>query len=196
MGGKAEILAIRSDGGSLRRITTHPGNDVVPNWSHDGKWIYFTSDRTGDFQIWKVSSAGESPSSPAIQITSGGGIRAVESFDGNYLYFSKGRGKPGLWRRSLRETKNAQEEPVLPLLQEWGWWALARDRIYYFEEQGPATLLKEFDPSHRTTRLVNEIRGPVFGAAPSIAVRFDGRHIVYSKIDSDNSDIMLVENFR
>jgi Tol biopolymer transport system component/DNA-binding winged helix-turn-helix (wHTH) protein len=192
----ADIWVIRSDGGAPRRITTHAADDFVPSWSKDGRWIYFASARGGEFQIWKVPRAGESPSGPAVQVTTGGGFRAFESFDGGYLYFSKGRGKPGLWRRALGTSPNRSEEPVLPSLQSWGWWTLAPNGIYFLEEQGGIISLKHFDPSRRATVLVTQLPALVIDASPAMTARFDGRSIVYVQIDSGNSDIMLVENFR
>ena len=39
------IWMIDADGGTPRRLTTQAGDEHVPTWSHDGRWIYFTSDR-------------------------------------------------------------------------------------------------------------------------------------------------------
>jgi TolB protein len=46
----------------LSRITTDPGIDTEPVWSKDGQSIYFTSDRAGGPQIYKVGiGAGDKP---------------------------------------------------------------------------------------------------------------------------------------
>ena len=39
-------------------------------------------------------------------------------------------------------------------------------------------------------------RGRAFGSSPGVAVSPDGRWILYSQIDQNDNDIMLVENFR
>ena len=190
-----DIWKIRSDGGAPRRLTSHPAN-VVPSWSRDGQWIYFASNRSGEFQIWKVPSEGESASHPAVQMTTGGGIRAIESFDRKYLYFSKGRGQQGLWRRALGETLARTEEPIFPALQNWGWWTLVPNGIYFVEQQDENALLKYFDPSRGTTRLLSRLPGQVIIASPALTASSDGKHVVYVQIDPGSSDIMLVENFR
>src|SRR2546422_4241172 len=50
---------------TLFPYTTLFRSNNVPTWSRDGKWIYFSSNRTGSWQIWKVPSVGGS----AIQVT-------------------------------------------------------------------------------------------------------------------------------
>lgn len=169
----------------------------MPSWSLDGKSIYFASDQSGEFQIWRVPAAtGERPSHPAIQVTRGGGFRAFESPDGNYLYYAKGRGKTGLWRRNPLDGK---EEPVLESLQQWGWWALARKSIYFFElprSVHSQVHLKAFDIAERRTRELGTVRYPVMSATPAIAVSRDGRHLAYTQINSTEADIMLMANVR
>jgi Tol biopolymer transport system component/DNA-binding winged helix-turn-helix (wHTH) protein len=193
--GNGDIWAVRADGGAPRRITTHPAEDDSPSWSRDGAWIYFASARGGAFQIWKAPRTGESPANRAVQVTTGGGFRAIESFDGKYLYFSKGRGIPGLWRRALARA-DGREEPVLPSLQSWGWWTLAQNGIYFLEELGGTISLKHHDPAGGATVMITQLPTRVIDASPAITARLDGRSIVYVQIDSGSSDVMLVENFR
>jgi len=200
--GNADIFVVRADGGKPRRITTHSAEDVVPNWSRDGRWIYFMSTRSGAQQIWKVpAQTGESPAAPAVQVTQGGGMNAVESADSKYLYYVKARGTKGLWRKDLT-TPNGREEPVLVSLQLWGWWALAPKGVYFLEQpdsrfgESGRVHLKFLDlSSNRVTELAT-IDKPVSPGTSSIAVSRDGLHLLYSQIERCGSDIMLIENFR
>jgi len=41
-----------------RRLTDHPGNDNEPQWSPDGKWLWFLSSRSGSRQVWRVRPDG------------------------------------------------------------------------------------------------------------------------------------------
>ena len=45
-GAKEDIYSISANGGSPRRLTTNPAEDKLPYWSHDGRWIYFSSTRS------------------------------------------------------------------------------------------------------------------------------------------------------
>jgi dipeptidyl aminopeptidase/acylaminoacyl peptidase len=195
-----QIFVIGADGGTPRRLTTSFGENCAPSWSRDGKSIYFGSSRSGDFQVWKVSvRSGETPSQPAVQITQGGGFRAFESADGKYLYYAKGRGKRGLWRRSLPSTPASTEEPVLESLQEWGWWSLTGHIIYFLElppSVDPRVQLKALDLADNRIREITRVPYPVARETPAIAASQDGQHVVYVQIGSSDAHIMLVENFR
>lgn len=41
-----------------RRLTSHPENDGSAQWSADGRFIYFTSSRSGSSQVWRLDLNG------------------------------------------------------------------------------------------------------------------------------------------
>ena len=53
-----DIYAISSDGGQEKRLTTTDGREDGPEFSPDGQYIYFNSDRTGKMQIWRMRPDG------------------------------------------------------------------------------------------------------------------------------------------
>lgn len=63
--GGGNIFAIPVDGGGEKALTTGNGISDDPDYSADGKWIYFNSDRGGSMQIWKMRPDG----SGAEQVT-------------------------------------------------------------------------------------------------------------------------------
>src|SRR5439155_14465712 len=69
------------------RLTDNPATDAIPSWSRDGRTLYFCSNRTGRYEIWKIAAEGGG----ATQVTFGGGFSAVESPDAKYLYYSQTR---------------------------------------------------------------------------------------------------------
>jgi Tol biopolymer transport system component len=194
--GNPDIWAVHADGGAPRRITERLDEDVVPSWSHDGKWIYFASNRSGTFQIWKAQAAGESPSQPAVQVTSGGGFHAIETGDGKYLYFRKGRGQPGLWRLAIGDHAGSHVEAVMPSLQPWGWWTLAQSGLFFFERNGNITSLMLSGLAGGARRQLAEFPEQIEETTPAITVSADGRHVVYTQSKPESADIILVENFR
>ena len=67
-GDEFDIYTIGIEGGEETRLTFGEGRNDGPDFSPDGKWIYFNSSRTGLTQIWRVPAAGGA----AERITDGG----------------------------------------------------------------------------------------------------------------------------
>jgi Tol biopolymer transport system component len=56
--GEYDIYSIPASGGQETRLTTAPGLDDGPDYTADGKYIYFNSERTGLMQIWRMRADG------------------------------------------------------------------------------------------------------------------------------------------
>jgi Tol biopolymer transport system component len=189
--GNADIYVVSVDGGSPKRLTNDPTEDVVPSWSSNGRSIYFASRRTGRFEIWKMAASG----GDATQVTGVGGFITMESADGKTLYFSHGRPDPGLWSISTMggtESKVFDGNPG----RNWG---LAAKGIYFFsmprEELGPYSL-EYFDFATRQTQRLAALQGPArLYTVNVMTISPDGRSIVYSQRDQLDFDVMLIENF-
>lgn len=137
-----DIWVIGSGGGPVRRVTADDSEETLPSWSTDGHWLYFASDRTGDWQVWKVPSEG----GLAIQVTRDGGAEASESLDGRYLYFTKYNGLPwtfalsSVWRMPV---EGGEETLVIPQTSV-GYWGVTRDGICYLNGEGDLPFAFEF----------------------------------------------------
>ena len=57
-GGEDEIYLADIDGSNARNLTNAPGNDGHPWFSRDGKWLVFESDRSGNWEIWRMNLEG------------------------------------------------------------------------------------------------------------------------------------------
>jgi len=49
------------NGGEARRITAHPGRELFPKFSPDGKWIAFTGQYDGNFNVYVMPAEGGQP---------------------------------------------------------------------------------------------------------------------------------------
>ncbi len=57
-----DLWRVAADGGLAARVTAHPGLEVFPKFSPDGKQIAFTGQYDGDEQVYLVDSLGGVPS--------------------------------------------------------------------------------------------------------------------------------------
>jgi Tol biopolymer transport system component len=169
----------------------------MPSWSQDGRWIYFCSNRTGEFQIWKVPAEG----GQAVRVTKNGGFEAVEGPDGHYLYYSKMEknearsGSAHLWKISLQ---NGEESLAFERSIYLRYWAVTDRGIYFVPSDWshhPAVELYSF-ATGQVTQVVPLERPPVAYGNPGLTISPDGRWILCALVEQDTSDIMLVENFR
>ncbi|HLV96763.1 MAG TPA: winged helix-turn-helix domain-containing protein [Candidatus Acidoferrales bacterium] len=197
---RAEIYLVELPSGVPRLLSTIPGADnLVPSWSRDGKWIYFTSKRgNAPFQLWKTPLKG----GPPVQITKSGGLAAAESADGRFLYYSKFEAD-GIWKMPLN---GGPESRVLdqPFGYLWFNWALGKNGIYFlnhaesspatadFFEVSPATV-DFFDFSTGKITRIAAVHKPMGGG---LALSPDGKSLLYVETEFEESSIMLLKNFR
>jgi Tol biopolymer transport system component len=154
----------------------------MSSWSRDGQWIYFASDHSGSWEIWKIPSEGGAP----IQVTTAGGLVAYESPDGAHLYYTKPE-QDGIWRRPVSD---GAEECFLKAHKRWAWgnWAVTDGGIYYVDRASGQLAYYAFDSG--ATRLIAEIP-ELYN--PSLSVSPDGTSMLYAQVVSRGSDVMVVE---
>jgi len=56
-----DLWLASSSGGVARRITSHPGRELFPKFSPDGKWLAFTGQYDGNFNVYVMPSEGGQP---------------------------------------------------------------------------------------------------------------------------------------
>jgi dipeptidyl aminopeptidase/acylaminoacyl peptidase len=186
--GQGDIIVVPADGGKPRNLTTNPSNDVFPSFSHDGRWIYFSSTRSGEPSIWKLPASG----GDAVRVSPGTGLLAIESTDGDSLYYveSPTTDRPGpLVRLSLKGGGVVKlVDNVLSTS-----FAVIDPGIYYIDRAPGDTRVKYFSLSTRQSTVVAGHLGIV---GWGLTAARDGRAILFSRVDSSVDDLMLVENFR
>ena len=56
-----DLWLASSSGGVARQTTSHPGRELFPKFSPDGKWIAFTAQYDGNFNVYVMPSDGGQP---------------------------------------------------------------------------------------------------------------------------------------
>ena len=56
-----DIYTVETIGGTARAVTSHPAHDINPVFSPDGRWIAFSSNRHGSYDVFVMSVRGGKP---------------------------------------------------------------------------------------------------------------------------------------
>lgn len=188
-GGQADLFVMGIDDQLPRRLTNDATEEMAASWSHDGQWIYFSSSRSGAWEVWRMPADGNR----AQQVTKGGGFGPLPSPDGQHLYYTKPNVQ-GLWRQSA---EGGPEEATLSHLdpRDWGSWQVTPEGIYYVNRGRPTVLARHSFETGRADTLFTPPNG-IPSMDPAFTVSADGQWLFYGQVDRSESDLMLVENFQ
>jgi eukaryotic-like serine/threonine-protein kinase len=184
--GHWDIYVMEASGGRPRRITPEPSDENMPFWSRDGKWVYFQSNRTGRFEIWRKPFAG----GVAEQVTKEGGHAAYESADGTTLFYTKADPSP-LFARPL---SGGPERQVLDWVSQRA-FVPVDDGIYYIGRRtgnNGQYPLEFFQFSSQTSRSLTNIDGAI---GLGLSVSPDRTAILFSQTVKLGANLMMIENF-
>ena len=187
---RPEIFIVDVSGGPPTRVSNDPAYETILGWAADGASVYVRSDRGGDFDVWNMPVRG----GPATQVTQGDGLRAQESTDGQFLYYSND--VPQVWRRPLRAGSAEELVTTFPTGTHWGGeWVVGARGLYYLNEQVPGSLGIDFLPfgsvSRRAVRVAS-LLAPAARHSSLFALAPDESWLVWAQEDYRNTDIMMV----
>ena len=115
--GNGDLYLLRPNSRMPRRLTTNPSDEFNASFSPDGSQLYFTSNRTGQWEIWKMPAAG----GEAEQVTETGGFYAQEDLEGKFLYYVRTTDAT-VWRRPVAGGTGQQLGRTHPY--DWAAWDL------------------------------------------------------------------------
>jgi Tol biopolymer transport system component len=190
-GGNRDVYVMEADGSKVTRLTWEPSQEDNPSWSRDGRWIYFRSDRGGLAQIWKLPSEG----GRAVRVTDGQASQAFESPDGKRLYFVRNTDVPGLWSVAA---SGGEETFELADVSEAFWGVFEKGIMFLvadpkFSPDGPT--IRSFDFGSRKVSTIVTLL-PTTTVSPGFDVARDGRSVLWTQVDSWQSDVMIVDGWR
>lgn len=183
-----DVFVVGVDGGFPERLTTDAAMDGGPAWSHDGQRVYFHSTRSGSYQIWSMTPAGDDKQ----QITKSDerALGAQLSADGKFLYYSRplAQDRATIHRMPV---SGGPEEAILHRVNgtEWTLW---NDAIVYLDQEkaeGPVLVI--LDSQTRSTRDLYRFDAAV-ETYMGLTVSPDGATVLFPRIHLE-ADLWLVE---
>ncbi len=102
-----DIMIARPDGSEQRVLAQSSGHDIHPTWGPNDEWIAFSSDRTGNYEIYLTDVNNDS----LVQLTNDPAMDQYPAWNprNNWIAFSSDRAS-GTWNMDIF----AIEEPDLP----------------------------------------------------------------------------------
>ena len=184
--GNFDIYEVEAQGGTVKRLTTAPAADRFPHFSGDGKWIYFSSRRSGAWEAWRMPAGGTE--SQAQQMTFDGAYYSQPGPDGA-VYFSRETAE-GIWRQK----PGGKPELVVPDLEpeDCSNWVLAKDRIWYVQrpDRGPVNLASHGYVAGGDGQKLMPL--PMLSYKTGLGLSPDGK-ILLAQVVSNEADLMLLQ---
>jgi dipeptidyl aminopeptidase/acylaminoacyl peptidase len=188
-GGTRQLYVLSIRGGPAKKLTSDPVAVWDPQWSSDGKCIYFRSNRNGSDEVWKVPSEG------GTEVRAEGIRMGKPDPDRIYIYFARQQGEEvSIWRELAT---GGHAEKLVDAGA--GDFAVSRKGLYYARPGPPDAPWKMWVAFHEfATKSVVKIADLRSGtlSGTDFTVSPDGRYLLYTQCDLETDDLMLVENFR
>jgi hypothetical protein len=149
--------------------------------------VYFTSDRSGRNQVWKIPADGGQ-----AQLVLDSPARDVhESADGTVLYY---------WRDGAVRSRpvSGGVESRVASDPQWGNWLVRGDVLYVLNDaRQPRPAIEAVALRTLQRSVVRELDDwPHLLFPPAFDLSHDRRWFVFGRVDQLQNDVMLVEHFR
>ena len=190
LGEHSHITMVDSEGRNQHDVVAGDYENVVPSWSRDGRFIYFVSNRTGKWQVWKRELA----TGEETQVTRNGGFGAFESYDAKTLYYSRFEGG-GLWSMP---TGGGSEEHITNALHRgyWGYFAVTEAGIYLLDvDAAPRPTIMYYSFRTRQLRPVLQLEEHPLPWGANLSASRDGRILLITQ-GMPQSTLTMEENFQ
>lgn len=172
---------------SVRTFVNLGGDQVNARYSRDGKYIYFASNHTGEWQIWKKPVLGD----VMEQVTDISGYHLQESLMDDALYFVR-NDTSGIWKKDM--SKEGEVSLAVPGFNpvDWGSWALTQEGIVYLDRSNGSQLkLRPYGGWNE--QVLYTASKPIQFGSPVLTVTPDVRSIILAQIERREDEIMMID---
>ena len=194
---KFDVRVVDVTSRTLTFITNDVSPDVCPVWSPSGDFIYFSSQRSGGLNVWRVPVAPDgTPAGPLQQLTTGAGqdVEVTLSPDGRRLAFTILKQNASLWRLPVDPTSGRPTGPpekVVATTREdsRGSWSPDGRTIAFNSDRSGDMNIWTFGLEDGSARPVT--KGPGGDFQPRFSP--DGERLVFFSCRSGSPDVWSVE---
>jgi hypothetical protein len=173
-----------------RKLNIDIRSNNLPSWSRNGRWIYFVNGEDAHKpSVWKVAVEG----GHAVMLVPFEATYPLESPDGQSLYFVRNR---YLWQASADGSALHHVDGMPRLMPLGEKWALSGNGIYFLADQMGKSELDFFDLGSRSINRVLMLEKSPPAWMGEMAVSGDGNWLLYSQLDEQSSNLMMIENWR
>ncbi len=115
-----DIWVVNEDGSNPQRMTDNAARDLNPRFSPDGRWIAFSSNRYGNYDVFAMPAAGGSPR--RLTYHTGNDEVVAWTRDSKNIIFRAARGDGAFPSVATLYQVSVEGGPEKPLPVDWGWW--------------------------------------------------------------------------
>jgi Tol biopolymer transport system component/DNA-binding winged helix-turn-helix (wHTH) protein len=196
--GQSDIFVIEYSTGKLTRITNSPNQETRCSWSRDGSYVYYGSPVNGRMELFRKPLG--NPNAPQERVSRSGGSFAVESPNGQWIYYSTPDPNSEI-RVRRRDAADAQETTLATHVLGRSAITVAPQGLYYLSAPNAngATQIQflRFDTNSPSTPpkplTLTETTLPVHNA---LALSPTGKWLVFTELLLPESDLHLFTGLR
>jgi Tol biopolymer transport system component len=194
---KSDVRVVTLATGDVVAVTSDLYQNIQPTWDSSGRFVYFTSNRAGGVNLWRVAAPQGSKSSSVFQqVTTGAGqdVEAAPAADGRRLAFAILRQNADLWElpldpRTGRATGPPREVVATNREDSRGSWSPDGRSLAFNSDRAGTMNLWVHSLDDGTTRPLTSGPGGDFQPAWSP----DGRILAFFSSRAGDADIWTVD---
>ncbi len=183
--GQSNIYKVNTKGGIPEKLTHSEDEKHTPFYSPDNSQIYYSSNASGNWEIWRMTADGNSKT----QITTTGGYAPQLSSNNPFQVFYVKKDTLGIWSKNMQSGIETLEIPQF-VPKKYGAFTLSNKGIYYLNA-GTRTIDFLDMNTQENISLIQPKRISPFGI--TISYSEASNTLLYAQVDHIDSDIMLLE---
>jgi len=194
--GNSDIYSVGTNGGQPVRLTSERSMDILPSYSADGRWIYFSKNVTGvEFRVWRIPAEG----GQAVQVTRRGGFQPQESPDGRDLFYLDGpRAVSGIAAASTlmkMPVSGGREETVLENVPAFA-WSVTQKGVFFVSREREYDAVDLYRFGDGTVMRIGRLNFRLPPIVSHMAFSRDGTRALATNMVRDDTDLMFIDDFR